>query len=109
MAERLCKKDPVLINELIDSFIREMKLSSGLNTRRVYAAWSEVSHMDCYTSSVYFKDGILTVTFSSSVARSRMFPYRESLLDSINEWLQNDDLFVKDERPMPYVKQIIMR
>ena len=35
----ISRKDPVAMEELVQMFIKSMKLSAGLNTRRIFEAW----------------------------------------------------------------------
>ena len=39
----LRRREAVGMNELVESFIKEMKLASGLNRQRVVEAWYSVS------------------------------------------------------------------
>ena len=40
---RIARKTAVGMDELVREYIREMKLSSGLNTQRIFAAWDDAS------------------------------------------------------------------
>ena len=42
-ASRLGRKEAVGMDELIQWFVQDMRLSSGLNRQRVFAAWDKVT------------------------------------------------------------------
>lgn len=94
---------------VIKEFIREMKLTTGLNTQRIFAAWDELSGAGKWTASRFFKDGILYVTMNSSVARNRLMFRLPELTRSINDRLMEDPLFVKDDPKSRLVTRIVLR
>ena len=51
------RKDPVAMEELVQMFIKSMKLSASLNTRRIFEAWDAASGASRYTLRRYFRDG----------------------------------------------------
>ena len=106
---RLSRKEAVSMDELVYAYIREMKLSAGLNTQRIFAAWDEVSHAASYTLKRFFRDGILYVTLSSSVCRRELSFRKEALVAAINEYLDKDPLFVKDDPRVGRVTQIVLK
>lgn len=97
------------MDELVSQFIREMKLSSGLDRQRVAEAWNAVSGAGRYTLGTTFERGILTVSISSSVVRNRLYMQREILLSRINSTLASDDLFGMNKPGQPVVKNLILR
>lgn len=105
----ISRKDPVGMGELVQMFIQSMKLTSGLNARRVYAAWDQVSGASRYTLRRYFRDGKLYVTLNSSMARSQLYLQRHTLLSQINELLRQDELFVKEGEGVRYVEELILK
>lgn len=97
------------MTELVAQYIREMKLSAGFNCQRVYEAWDVVSGASRYTVGHYFKDGMLYCTISSSVVRNQLYFQRDILLKKINEYLDNDELLVRDGIKGPVVRNLILR
>lgn len=103
---RLARKEAVGMDELVSLYIKNMKLSSGLNAHRIYSAWMDVSGAAGYTLDRYYKDGTLYVRLSSSVARSALLPRREEILSLLNARLASDDLFDGENG---YVKAIVLK
>jgi hypothetical protein len=95
------------MEQLVQDFIREMKLSSGMNTQRAAEAWNSVSGASRYTLSVSLDKGVLYVVMNSSLARNQLYFQRDVLLKKINEYLDNDSLFVKG--PGPAVRNIVLK
>ena len=93
---------------LVQDFIREMKISSGVNRQRVAEAWSVVSGASRYTLDVYFDKGVLYCTLSSSMARNQLYFQKDVLLAQVNEYLKNDTLYVRDGEDA-FVKEIILK
>lgn len=106
---KLRRRDAVGMEELIGQFIREMKLSSGLNRQRAAEIWSEVSGAGKYTLSVILDKGVMTCSISSSLVRNQLYFQRDVLLQKINERLSNDSIFVFDPEKGPAVKTLILR
>lgn len=104
---RLGRKEAVGMEELVSAFIREMKLSSGLNRQRVFAAWEAVTGAAPYTLSKSFSKGILFVSLSSSVVRNQLYFQRADIVARINEALARDELFSGEADG--YVKSIILK
>ena len=104
---RLRRKEAVGMEQLVQDFIREMKLSSGMNTQRAAEAWNSVSGASRYTLSVSLDKGVLYVVMNSSLARNQLYFQRDVLLKKINEYLDNDSLFVKG--PGPAVRNIVLK
>ena len=78
------------MDELVSQFIREMKLSSGLNRQRVAEAWAAVSGAARYTLDVSFDRGIMICAISSSVVRNQLYFQRDVLVRQMNEYLAKD-------------------
>ncbi len=94
----LRRHEAVGMDTLVDQFIRQMKLSSGLKRQRVEEAWKTVSGAGRYTLGVTLNRGVMVCTLSSSVVRSQLFHRRMLLLESLNEHLKKDELFAGDEK-----------
>lgn len=97
------------MEQLIPLFIRSLKLSAGLNTQRVFAAWDAVSGVSAYTLRKFYRDGKLYVTISSSMVRSHLEFQKPALVQAMNAFLEKDDLFVKDYDKVGYVKELILK
>ncbi len=85
-----------------------MKLSAGLNTQRVFAAWDAVSEVAGQTLRKH-RDCKLYVTISSSMIRSHLEFQKPSLIQAMNRFLEKDELFVKDYDKVGFVKELILK
>ena len=106
---RIHRKQALSMEEAIDQYIRSMKLAAGLNTQRVFAAWDEASGADASTLRRYYRDGVLHVSLASSVLRFELGLQKAQLIDRMNAWLMQDDLFVKDDPKVGLVKDIVLK
>ena len=104
----LQRRDAVGMDELVEQFIRDMKLASGINRQRVIAAWNSVSGASRYTVDVYLKGKTLYCTIGSSVVRNQLYFQKDVLLAQLNNCLGSDDMFIKDDEG-PYVSELILR
>ena len=104
---RLARKEAVGMDELIRWFVRDMKLSSGLNRQRVFAAWDSVTGAAPYTLSKSFFKGVLYCTLSSSVVRNQLSFQRKEIAEAINAALSRDELFTGPAEG--YVKSVILK
>ena len=107
--KRLARKDARTMDEVIREYIRNMKISAGLNEQLIYDAWDAVSGAAEYTVSRYLRNGVLYCSLSSSVIRSRLFPKREEIVRKINEYLLEDGLFVRDDPRTGLLKNLILQ
>lgn len=105
---RLRRKNAVGMEQLVQDFIREMKISSGVNRQRATEAWNVVSGASRYTLDVSLDRGILYVTLNSSMARNQLYFQRDALKQKINEYLANDELFVKTPG-VPAVRSVVLK
>ena len=103
------RKDPVAMEELVQMFIKSMKLSAGLNTRRIFEAWDDVSGAARHTLRRYFRDGKLYITLDSSMVRIQLGYRKAELVDGINARLSEDDLFQKDDPQVKKVEELILK
>ena len=102
------RQEAVGMEDLVTQFIREMKLSSGLDKVRAAEAWNAVSGAASYTLDVRLERGVMTCTLSSSVVRNQLFFQLDALRHRLNEHLTQDGLFVqKDDDPI--VKKLILK
>ena len=105
----ISRKDPVAMEELVQMFIKSMKLSAGLNTRRIFEAWDAASGASRYTLRRYFRDGKLYITLDSSMVRNQLGYRKAELVDRINALLSEDDLFLKDDPQVKKVEELILK
>lgn len=97
------------MEQLVRDFIREMKISSGVNRRRALEVWNVVSGASGYTLDVYLDRGILYVTLNSSMARNHLYFQKDILKDRMNVLLDEDELFVKPSDGSPAIKNIVLK
>ncbi|MBQ3723013.1 MAG: DUF721 domain-containing protein [Bacteroidales bacterium] len=103
------RKDPVAMEELVQMFIKSMKLSAGLNTRRIFEAWDAASGASRYTLRRFFRDGKLYITLNSSMVRNQLGFQKAALVDRINAILREDELFQKDDPQVKFVEELILK
>ena len=106
---RLARKKALSMEEVISQYIKEMKLSSGLNTQRIFSAWDDASGAAQFTLKKFFRDGKLYITLSSSVVRNQLSFQKDALVEKINGILQKDELFIKDDERVSFVKELILK
>lgn len=106
---KLRRHEAVGMDELVNQFIRDMKLASGLNRQRAAEAWNTVSGAARYTLDVTFDRGMMICSISSSVVRNQLYFQRDILLARLNEHLASDPLFVSDKQEGPIVRNLILR
>lgn len=106
---RLARKKAYSMDELIHQYIKEMKLVNGLNRQRIFYAWDRASGAARYTVGRYMKGGVLYCSISSSVIRSQLFFQKSRILELMNGFLLEDELFVKDKGRTSFVKDIVLR
>lgn len=103
------RQEAVGMDELVSQFIREMKLSSGLNRQRIFEAWDAVSGASRYTIDRFFRDGMLYCTISSSVVRNQLYFQRDVLVRQMNEYLAKDEMLVRDDKVEPIIRNLILK
>lgn len=106
---RIARKQAISMGELIPLYIKSMKLASGLNTQRIFAAWDEASGAAPYTLKRFFRDGKLYITLSSSVVRNQLSFQNAALVAKINSILSRDELFVRDDPRVSFVRELILK
>ncbi|MBO7544505.1 MAG: DUF721 domain-containing protein [Bacteroidales bacterium] len=103
------KKRPDPVETIIPVYLRAMKLTSGMNTRRIFKAWDEASGAGKWTLKQFYRKGTLYVTLSSSVLRSRLAYETDVLVEKINEILRKDPLFTKSDQYVGMVEKIVLK
>ena len=97
------------MESLVAQFIREMKLSSGINQVRVTEAWNTASGASRYTLSVSYVGTFVYVTLSSSMARNQLYYQRDLIMQKMNEVLAADTLFVGSPKGGAAVTNIVLK
>lgn len=105
----LGRKKALEMSQVIEMYIKSMNLSAGLNTRRIFEAWDQASGAARYTIRRYFRDGKLYVTLNSSMVRNQLSFQKEPLMAAVNQILENDELFIKDDPKVRFVEEIILK
>lgn len=109
-ANKMRRQNAVGMDELVKQFIRQMRLSSGLNRQRVDDAWNQVSGASRYTLATDFSDGTLYCTLSSSIVRNQLYFQKDFILKEINEFLKKDELCIWDwEAKGDCVKVLVLK
>ncbi|MBR1928068.1 MAG: DUF721 domain-containing protein [Bacteroidales bacterium] len=103
------RKEALGMDQVIPLFVRSRGLSAALNTRRVFSAWDEVSGVKDFTLRKFYRDGKLFVTLSSSMVRTHLEFQKDSILRSLNSFLEKDSLFDKSCEKVGLVKDIILK
>lgn len=103
------RREPYSIERLIEYCIRDLKLETGLNDRRIFAAWDKASGAAEYTMDRYFRNGTLCCSISSSVVRSMLTVRRPQILKDMNDILRNDEGEISGKGKMLEVKKLILR
>ena len=106
---RVARKTAVSLSEAIQEYLKVAKLSAGLNTQRIFAAWDAASGAGRYTVRRFFRDGRLYITVDSSVVRSQLSFQRDTLIEKINALLAQDELFTRDDARVGIVKELILK
>ena len=106
---RMGRKEAVGMESLVAQFIREMKLSSGINQVRVTEAWNTASGASRYTLSVSYVGTFVYVTLSSSMARNQLYYQRDLIMQKMNEILAADTLFAGSPKGGAAVTNIVLK
>jgi len=109
MAVQIHRKEAIGMDQVVRQYIQSMKLTAGLNTQRVFAAWDACSGAEAYTLKRFFRGGKLYITLGSSMIRSQLYFQRDVLVEKMNAFLAKDDLFTGEDTTVGYVKELILR
>ena len=109
MAVRIHRKEAVGMDQIVSQYIKSMKLAAGLNTQRVFAAWDACSGAGAFTLKRFFRDGKLYITLSSSVVRSQLYFQRDLLIEKMNAFLSQDELFTSDNKTVGFIRELILK
>lgn len=106
---KLERKTETSAQDLMTAYIKLLKIGPALNTRRIFETWKAVSGAEKYTLKLFFRDGTLHVKLSSSVIRNILVNRTNEIIAQMNEALEKDSLFIKDDPKVGYVKRIELR
>ena len=104
----LRRREAVGMDKLVEGFIKDMKLAAGLNRQRVIAAWNAVSGAGRYNVDVYMKGKVLYCTIGSSVIRNQLYFQKDMLVERMNGYLSDDDMYIKDDEG-PCIEEIVLK
>ena len=106
---RVARKTAVPLEQVIRDYLKAARMTGGLNTQRIYAAWDAASGAGRYTIRRFFRDGKLYITVDSSVVRSQLTFQRDTLIAKVNALLAQDELFTRTEGDADIVKELILK
>lgn len=97
------------MDKVVEEFIKSMKLSAGLNTQRVFAAWDVCSGAGPFTIKRFYRGGKLYITLKSSVIRNQLYFQKDALIEKMNAFLSEDTLFTADNRTVGFIRELILK
>lgn len=97
------------MDRLVQEYIKQMKLAAGLNTQRIFAAWDACSGAGPFTLKRFFRNGKLYITLSSSVIRNQLYFQQRDLVEKMNAYLSQDELFTADNRTVNFIQELILK
>ena len=106
---RIKRKNALPLSTAIREYLEQSRLSSGLNTRRIFAAWDEASGAGPQTLKRFYRGGKLYITLSSAVVRSKLTPQRNALIDKMNDILSRDELFMREDPSVGWIEELILK
>lgn len=106
---RMERKQAQSIGDALKDFMKAYHLTPRINTRRIFEAWYQASGAACFTTRLFFREGTLHVTLSSSAARSQLQFQSAAILDRMNALLGDDPLFDGTDPVAGYVKQLKLK
>ena len=106
---RINRKNALPLSAAIKEYLRDTHMSSGLNTRRIFAAWDQASGAASFTLKRFFRGGKLYITLNSSVVRSQLASRKDQLLESINDILSRDEFFTQDDPAVSWVQELVLK
>ena len=106
---KMRRREATGMEELMMQFLREMKLTSGVNRQRAVEAWNSVSGASRYTLSVTLDRKVMTCAINSSLVRNQLYFQRDVLLKKINEFLMADSLFESPSDGTLPVRMLVLK
>lgn len=105
----LTRKNAAPLSELIKYTLVRERLSSGFNLHLIGNAWNAVSGAGASTVRTFYRDGTLYVTLNSSVLRSQLSRRKAELIAAMNGILEKDEIFVKEDPNVQYIKELVLK
>ena len=109
MAVQIHRKEAIGMDKVVEEFIKSMKITAGLNTQRIFAAWDACSGAGPFTIKRFFRGGKLYITLKSSVIRNQLYFQRDALIEKMNAFLAEDPLFTADNRAVSFIRELILK
>lgn len=110
MAVRIHRKEAVGMDQLVKELIHRLKLTAGLNTQRVFAAWDSCSGAAQFTLKRFYRGGKLYITLNSSVIRNQLYFQRDALVEKMNAFLKEDELFCAEQEDCSgFIQELILK
>lgn len=106
---RIHRKEAVSMDQLVQQYIKSMKLAAGLNTQRIFQAWDACSGAGPFTLRRFFRGGKLYITLNSSVIRNQLYFQKADLVEKMNAFLAQDSLFTADNRTVGFITELILK
>lgn len=84
------RKNTEKLGDIIGQVLKQNHLDEKLYEKRVIDSWGKAlgETINNYTDKLYFKNGTLYVSISSSVLRHELFLEREKIKDTLNKYVQ---------------------
>lgn len=109
MAVQIHRKEAIGMDKVVEEFIKSMKITAGLNTQRIFAAWDACSGAGPFTIKRFFRGGKLYITLKSSVIRNQLYFQQDALIEKMNAFLAEDPLFTADNRTVSFIRELILK
>lgn len=109
MAVQIHRKEAIGMDKVVEEFIKSMKITAGLNTQLIFAAWDACSGAGPFTIKRFFRGGKLYITLKSSVIRNQLYFQRDALIEKMNAFLAEDPLFTADNRTVSFIRELILK
>ena len=103
------RKQALSMEDIVQEYIKSMRLAAGLNTQRIFAAWDACSGAAPFTLKRFFRSGTLFITLNSSMVRDQLFFQKDLLVEKMNAYLSEDALFVNDNRTVSFVRKLVLK
>ena len=97
------------MDQVVKEYIKSMKIATGLNTQRIFAAWDACSGAGEFTLKRFFREGKLYITLSSSVIRNQLSFQKAELIEKMNRFLSEDSLFTEDNHLVGYIRELVLK
>lgn len=91
MSKQEGRFEPKKLNKVLEEIVTQKQLKKGLTSVKVSEAWGKVmgEHIQQYTQSVRFHNGILYVAINSAPLKMELTYGKEKMIKLINEHLEN--------------------